>query len=88
MKEQRNLTRQSLYLKLKKDSAEASPIRAGLLGGHEFLLGKFIFSQRLGVYLFDQTPYYDALFHSWGIHFCANKHIGMGIEPEGASPYS
>ncbi|MFC0774350.1 acyloxyacyl hydrolase [Terrimonas alba] len=69
----------SLYLKLKKDSAEASPIRAGLLGGHEFLLGKFRFNQRLGVYLFDQTPYYDALFHCWGIHFQANKHIGMGL---------
>jgi hypothetical protein len=69
----------SLYLKLKKDNTEASSIRAGLLGGHEFLLGKFIFSQRLGVYLFDQTPYYDALFHCWGIHFRSNKHIGMGL---------
>ena len=69
----------SLYLKLKKDSTKASAIRAGLLGGHEFLLGKFIFSQRIGVYLFDQTPYYDALFHCWGIHFRVNKHIGMGL---------
>jgi hypothetical protein len=69
----------SLYLKLKKDSIKASAIRAGLLAGHEFLLGKFIFSQRLGVYLFDQTPYYDALFHCWGIYFRANKHMGMGL---------
>ena len=69
----------SLYLKLKKDSTQASPIRAGLVGGHEFLLGKFIFSQRLGVYVFDQTPYYNALFHCWGIHFQANKHIGVGL---------
>jgi hypothetical protein len=69
----------SLYHTLKADSIDASSVRAGLLAGHEFLLGKFIFSQRIGVYLFDQTPYYDAWFHSWGLHFRMTKNIGIGV---------
>jgi hypothetical protein len=66
-------------MQLEKDSVKASPVRAGLLGGHEFLLGKFIFSQRVGIYLFDQTPYYDAWFHCWGIHYRAGKSLGVGL---------
>ncbi len=69
----------ALSLKLKNDSINASPIRAGFLAGHEFLLGKFIFSQRIGVYLFDQTPYFDLLYHCWGLHFRLNKHLGIGM---------
>jgi len=70
----------SLQMQLKRDSIEASPVRAGLLLGHEFLLGKFIFSQRLGVYIFNQTPYHDPVYHRWGIHYFMNKHLGVGIQ--------
>jgi len=69
----------SLEMQLEKDSVEASAIRAAFLGGHEFLLGKFIFSQRIGVYFFDQTPYYDAWFHCWGISYRVNKYLGIGL---------
>ncbi len=69
----------SLEIKLNRDSIDASALRAGVLAGHEFLLGKFIFSQRIGVYLFDQTPYFDAWYHRWGIHFRASKHLGVGL---------
>jgi hypothetical protein len=68
-----------LQAKLKKDSIHASPVKSGILAGHEFLLGRFRFSQRLGIYVFDQTPYYDRLYHRWGIHYGINRHVGFGI---------
>ncbi|HEX5655203.1 MAG TPA: acyloxyacyl hydrolase [Chitinophagaceae bacterium] len=70
---------EALRIQLKRDSITASPVKAGILFGHEFLLGKFIFSQRLGIYLFDQTPYYDRLFHRWGIQYRLNRHWGAGL---------
>ena len=70
----------SLSMQLKRDSIDASALRAGLLIGHEFLLGKFAFSQRLGVYIFNETPYYDLIYHRWGIHYFMNKHLGIGMQ--------
>ena len=64
---------------LKKDSLDASPFKAGILFGHEFLLGKFIFSQRLGYYVFDQTPYFDDLYHRWGLQYRINPRISIGF---------
>ena len=69
----------ALRFKLKLDSIKASPVKAGIMLGHEFLLGKFLFSQRLGFYIFDQTPYYDQLFHRWGIHYRINRFFGTGF---------
>ena len=70
----------SLSMQLKRDSINASAFRAGLLIGHEFLLGKFVFSQRLGVYVFNETPYYDPIYHRWGIHYFINKYFGIGMQ--------
>jgi Lipid A 3-O-deacylase (PagL) len=70
----------SLSMRIKRDSLDASAIRAGILAGHEFLLGKFVFSQKLGIYAFDETPYYDRIYHRWGIHYFMNKQLGIGIQ--------
>ena len=69
----------STEMQVKRDSLHASAVRAGLTFGHEFILGKFLFSQRIGVYVFDQTPYYDPLYHRWGIHYRINQHWGVGF---------
>jgi hypothetical protein len=69
---------EGLNMQLNRDSIKASATKAGLTFGHEFILGKFLFSQRLGVYVFDQTPYYDQFYHRWGIHYMINKHWGVG----------
>lgn len=69
----------SLRMQMKRDSIDASAIRAGLMLGHEFLLGRFTFSQKLGIYVFNQAPYYDRLYHRWGIHYFINKNLGIGI---------
>ena len=68
-----------LRIQLKRDSVLASSVKAGILVGHEFLLGKFIFSQRLGVYVFDQTPYYDQLYHRWGLQYRMNRNFSVGF---------
>lgn len=61
------------------DEIDASPVKAGVMLGHEFLLGRFQFSQRLGVYVFDQTPYYDQIFHRWGLQYRINRHFSAGF---------
>lgn len=70
---------EKLHDRIRREKLNASPIKAGLLLGHEFLLGRFQFSQLLGVYIFDQTPYYDQIFHRWGIKYQINQHISTGI---------
>lgn len=65
--------------KLRREGLDASPVKAGLMLGHEFLLGRFQFSQQLGVYVFDQTPYYDRIFHRWGLQYRINRHFSAGF---------
>ena len=64
----------------KQDTIKASSVKAGILAGHEFILGKFLFSQRLGLYVFDQTPDFDQLYHRWGLHYRLNPHICIGVQ--------
>ena len=70
---------EALRNKIKNDSLGASAIRSGILVGHEFLLGKFIFSQRLGVYIFNATDYFNTIYHRWGIHYRFNQTWGAGF---------
>lgn len=67
----------SLEVKV-KDSVIASPLRAGLMIGHEFLLGKFIFGQQLGYYYFSQMPY-ERMYHRWTLVYRMNKHLSSGF---------
>jgi hypothetical protein len=69
----------SLKAQLRQENIDASPFKAGLLAGHEFILGRFLFSQRIGIYIFDETPYYDLIFHRWGLQYRASKHIAVGF---------
>jgi hypothetical protein len=70
-----NALKQSLH----RDSIDGSPLRVGFLAGHNFLLGKFLFSQQLGVYLFKRAPYYDRIYHRWTMRYQINKHWIAGI---------
>lgn len=70
---------EELQEKLRREGLKASPVKAGVMLGHEFLLGQFQFSQRLGVYVFDQTPYYDRIFHRWGLQYRINRHFSAGF---------
>ena len=70
---------EELRLRLKRDSVNASAWKTGILFGHEFLLGKFLFSQRLGYSVIDQTPYYDKLYHRWGLQYRISQKMGVGF---------
>ncbi len=66
--------------RMKTDTVqEVSAFRIGLMGGHEFLLGKFIFSQQLGVYLYKPAPYDKYWFHRWGLLYKVSRHFWAGI---------
>lgn len=65
--------------KQRKD-LELAPWLAGALVGHEFILGKFLFSQQLGIYL-QQTHliYKSPIYHRWGITYSVSRRIALGI---------
>lgn len=53
--------------------------KAGILAGHQFLLGKFIFSQALGIYVYDKYKANDALYQLYGLTYTASKKYIFGI---------
>lgn len=61
------------------DSIPGSPQQWAFLAGHEFLLGRFRFSQQLGIYILKDNPYSDDWFHRWGINYRAGKHYAVGL---------
>lgn len=66
--------------RLKSDSiGEKSAARIGWMLGHEFLLGKFIFSQQAGLYLFKPVPYDRSWFHRWGLLYAVHKKVWAGF---------
>ena len=72
-------TDRALKMVMERDTVEGKSTRAGMLAGHEFLLGKFIFSQRLGVYVYHQTPYFTRLYHRWGVQYHMKNGFGIGF---------
>lgn len=65
--------------RMEYDNIKGNAWSVGLLAGHQFLLGKFTFSQQIGVYLYQNNPYFDAWYHRWGIMYCPSKKIGVGF---------
>jgi len=53
---------------MKTEGVSATALKSSIMLGHEFLWGKYIFSQQIGIYLFDFTPYYPSWFHRWGLY--------------------
>ena len=56
-----------------------SPFLAGLAIGHEFLLGKFLFSQQFGAYLYNPNPDLPAVYQRYGLMFRINPRFSAGI---------
>lgn len=53
--------------------------RLGILFGHELLLGRFIFSQQLGFYLYSPYEPLDAVYQRYGISYKISDRIFTGI---------
>lgn len=87
-----NLNRLTLGLEWHYDGAHQHRIeelnlqgtahRAALITGHEFVLGKFIFSQQAGIYLYDTARYHDMFYHRWGLSYRhkSNWHAGVSVK--------
>lgn len=64
---------------LEQEGDDATPVKAGLAIGHEFLLGKFLFSQQFGVYLSNPNPLHDDVYQRYGLVYRINKSLSAGI---------
>lgn len=69
----------ALGSQLRRDGYNKDPWRASVLIGHEFVLGKFLFSQRLGAYVYQAGNTFDPVFHRWGIAYRLNEQWMLGI---------
>lgn len=56
-----------------------SPNLFSVTAGHEFILGKFIFSQQLGYYYYKQNTCYSSFYHRWGLEYYPIRKLGVGI---------
>jgi hypothetical protein len=71
---------QDQYLKEHNNSGgvDTNPTRVGVLAGHEFLLGKFIFSQQIGLYL-TESYRQDMMYHRWGLQYAIHPKWSVGF---------
>lgn len=53
--------------------------RVAALAGHEFEIGRFRFSQQLGVYLYSPAKPKDPVYQRWGLDYSLTKQIFIGI---------
>ncbi|MGM0649047.1 MAG: acyloxyacyl hydrolase [Bacteroidota bacterium] len=58
----------------------ANPNILSILAGHEFVMGKFRFSQKLGFYVFNQMDYDAIWYHKWGLRYQLKSNILIGVE--------
>lgn len=65
--------------RLENEQIEGNGWRVGVLAGHQFVLGKFRFSQQIGYYLYQNNPYFDAWYHRWGITYYPKPAWGIGF---------
>ncbi len=70
----------SLRNRLLQDNSGLDPWRMDIMVGHEFVLGRLLFSQRLGVYIYQAGNYYDPLFHQWGLTYRIWSHWSLGMD--------
>lgn len=65
--------------KMQRDEMPGEPLQLGILAGHEFILGRFLFSQRLGIYMYQAGNYFSLFYHRWGLAYRFNTHWAAGI---------
>jgi len=70
---------QSHQKRIEVAGSTASAHRVGVLAGHEFLFGSFIFGQQLGFYVFDQFKGHDPIYHRWGLSYVHKSGITVGF---------
>jgi len=69
----------SLKARISRDSLNVDYHRVSVLLGHEFLLGHFVFSQQLGIYVYDPYKHNDAVYQRYGLIYIFNKRFLVGF---------
>ena len=67
---------------LERSGSSDSHFTWSLIGGHEFLLGRFVFSQQLGAYLVKEYDTLDPLYQRYGLtyHFTKSLFLGANLK--------
>jgi len=69
----------SRQIRMETDGVEGTHQRGSILLGHQFLLGRMVFSQELGIYYLDQFKVNDPVYQRWGLTCFLTDHVFMGI---------
>ncbi len=69
---------QYLQERASTEGVVSSGSRIGVLAGHEFLLGKYIFSQQIGMYLAG-SHHNDLVYHRWGLLYFFKPKWSVGF---------
>jgi len=64
---------------MRLEGVEKDPWRVAVAAGHEFVLGRFLFSQQVGVYLHQPGRYFDPVYHRWGLAYRITPHWMTGV---------
>ena len=67
------------YFLIQDNKPNISHHRIGATIGHEFLFHRFTWGQYLGVYLFNEIPYFNWIYHRHTIAYKINKNWSMGV---------
>ncbi len=58
---------------------DESHIKWSFAVGNEFILGKFLFSQQIGVYVYNHYSPSDDIYHRWGLAYRLGRNLITGI---------
>jgi hypothetical protein len=69
----------SVAKRLQNDNLKnISSLRSGVTAGNVFLLGSFNFTQQLGFYLYNPTPYFSNIYHRWMLNYQTKSNLLIG----------
>lgn len=66
-------------IKMQRENVPGRHERGAILVGHQFLLGKVMFSQQLGIYFFDQFKLNDPVYQRFGLGLHVTKRLFAGF---------
>jgi hypothetical protein len=66
-------------VKMQREGIPGRHERGGVLIGHQFLLGRVVFSQQLGIYFFDQFKLNDPVYQRYGLAVYITKRLLAGF---------
>lgn len=69
----------SLAERQRRDNKNRDMFFWGAALGHEYLLGRFIFSQQLGYYIEKPDDYFGNFYHRWGLNYKLKNSIQIGV---------